>query len=61
MEGMTFSTEASKVEVIPLTPNLAHARSAFHTKLSQDGEVVFEYSGVITWQTTHCGGVLFRC
>jgi ketosteroid isomerase-like protein len=49
MGGMTFSTEGADVEVLPLTPDLAHARSAFRTKILQDGEVVFEYSGVITW------------
>ena len=49
MEEMTFSTETSKIEVVPLTPDLAHARSAFHTKISQGGAVVFEFSGVITW------------
>ncbi len=49
MEGMTFSTDASEVEVVPLTPDLAHARTAFHTKISQEEAVVFEFSGVITW------------
>ncbi len=49
MEGMTFSTEVSLVEVLPLTPDLAHARTDFQTKLSQGGAVVFEYGGVITW------------
>jgi ketosteroid isomerase-like protein len=49
MEGMTFSTEASDVEVIPLTPDLAHARSAFQTKILQEGAVVFEFAGVTTW------------
>ena len=49
MEGMTFSTEASDVEVMALTPDLAHARSHFETKILQGGAVVFEFSGVITW------------
>ena len=49
MKGMTFSTEVSEVEVVPLAPDLAHARTAFQTKLSQGGAVVFEYGGVITW------------
>jgi len=49
MEGTTLSTETSDLEVIGLAPHLVHARSAFHTKLSQGGAVVYEFSGVITW------------
>ena len=49
MEGTAFSTDTSEVEIVPLTPDLAHARTAFHTTLSQGGAVVFEFGGVITW------------
>ena len=49
MEGMTLATDSSKLEVIPLTPDLSHARSAFRTRIIQDGAVVYEYGGVITW------------
>lgn len=49
MEGMTFSTESSDVEVLPLTAELAHASSGFQTKITQNGQLVFQYGGVITW------------
>ncbi len=49
MEGTAFSTDTSEVEIVPLTPDLAHARTAFRTKISQGGAVVFEFGGVITW------------
>ena len=49
LEGMTFSTDVSEVEVVPLTTGLAHARTAFHTKLHRGGAVVFEFDGVTTW------------
>ena len=49
MQGMKFSTEASDVEVVPLAPDLAHARTAFRTKILQGETVVYEFSGVITW------------
>ena len=49
MGEMTFSTQGSDVEVLPLTPGLAHARSAFETKILQGDAVVYEFSGVITW------------
>ena len=49
MQGMKFSTEVSDVEVVPLTPDLAHARTVFRTKILQGETVVYEFSGVITW------------
>ena len=49
MEGMSFSTESTELEVVPLTPDLAQARTAFHTKISQGGAVVYEFDGVTTW------------
>lgn len=52
MEGTTFSTESTAVEVLPLSPDQAHARTAFQTTLSQDGAVVYEFGGVITWLLT---------
>lgn len=60
MEGMTFSTESSEVEVLPLTPELSHASSAFQTKITQGERVVFEYGGVITWLLERSGGDRWR-
>jgi ketosteroid isomerase-like protein len=49
LDGMQLSTEVSEVEVLALTPDLAHARTTFHTKILQGGAVVFEFGGVTTW------------
>lgn len=49
MNGVTLSTEGTDIEIVPLTPDLCHARTAFHTKVNQAGAVVYEFDGVTTW------------
>ena len=60
MEGKTLSTDVSEVEVVPLTPELAHARTVFHTEINQGGALVFEYEGVITWLLEEAEGGEWR-
>ena len=49
MGEMQFQTESTGAEVVPLTPDLAHARTTFTSKILQGGAVVYEFSGAITW------------
>lgn len=46
---MQFQTTNHDVDVLPLSPRTAHARSSFTTRASNGNVEAFRFSGVTTW------------